>query len=394
MQLLEELFSVKPFSLSACPQNIQHPTAARVNPNKKISIAWRGEFFSARSFAHVNRESVLALIKEGFTVEVIPHDRKPEPEVYHWPSVKAIQPYIAKREGPIDVWIEYLAEEIPSLPPAKRLIYLVVWESFLLPQNFVETILQRKAEVWVASSPVYEACLRSKIPAEKLWLIPHGVDLSVFHPSAVKYPLPTQHFTFLFSGVAHYRKGVDAALRAFQEEFDQEEPVSLVIKDAPNSYGWGANLSTQIQDFAKRDPRIIYLVEKFSSSQMASLYAAADVVLAPSRGEGFNLPIIEAMACGKPVISTRTGVACDVTKGILHIDATPVFDPNWSQDRSPLTSAMWLQPDLASLKKQMRRTYQDNELRQKLGIEAQAEAQNYTWEKIGQMMTGRIIDNG
>jgi glycosyltransferase involved in cell wall biosynthesis len=388
MQTLEEIFSVKPLSLSPCTQERQQPSPAL--SGKKPTIAWRGEFFSARSFAHVNRESVLALLNEGFAVEVIPNDRSPESEVSHWPSVKAIQPYIASSARPLNVWIEYLAEETPPRPPAERLIYLVVWESFLLPQPFVEAILQRDAEVWVASTPVYEACLRANIPAERLWLIPHGVDLSIFHPEVTPYPLPTESFIFLFSGVAHYRKGVDLALRAFQEEFAPDEPVSLVIKDAPNSYGWGANLSAQIRELVKHDARLVYLVERFSSAQMASLYAAADVVLAPSRGEGFNLPILEAMACQRPVITTRTGVACDVQRGLVYVEAKPVLDPNWNQARSPMTSAMWLQPDLFSLQKQMRSLYEDRSLRETLAKQAHEESQRFAWSKIGQMMSRRL----
>ena len=389
MQLLEELFSVKAFQLPRCTQTIHGPSPAL--STEKPSVSWRGEFFSARSFAHVNRESVLALIKEGFQVEVIPNDRAPEPEVSQWPSVKAIQPYIASSARATGVWIEYLAEELPPPPPAhQRLIYLVVWESFMLPHHFVEAILTRNAEVWVASSPVYEACLRAKIPAERLRLIPHGVDASVFHPQVSKYQFNTESFLFLFSGVAHYRKGVDLALRAFQEEFARDEPVALAIKDAPSSYGWGANLSAQLRELARFDPRIIYLVERFSSAQMAALYAAAEVVLAPSRGEGFNLPILEAMACHRPVIATRTGVACDLTQGLLPIEATPVIDASWSAERSPLTSAMWLRPEVASLRAQMRRLYEDHELRRDLARQAHAESLRYTWERIGTLMAYRL----
>lgn len=387
MQTLEEIISVQEFSLPPAQGDIRYAPICQTHPKEKPRVAWRGELYSARSFAHVNRESILALSRRGFAVEAIPTDTRPEPEVLQWPSTKAIQGHIATGSRP-EVLIEYLAEEVPPRAMARQ-VYLVVWESFLLPQRFVEPIVSRNAQVWVAASCVAEACLRAGISSEKVFVLPHGVDTEVFHPGVLPRELGLSgRFVFLFSGVAHYRKGVDVALRAFLEEFSANEPVSLVVKDAPASYGWGANLGAEIAALSLKDPRIVYLVERLPSSEMAKLYAASDVVLAPSRGEGFNLPVLEAMSCGRPVISTPTGVACDLLpeKELFLTEATPVLDPSWREGHSVLTSAMWLRPSIPSLRQAMRRLYEDRSLAAQIGDAARKKATSYHWDNIGAMM--------
>ena len=57
--------------------------------------------------------------------------------------------------------------------------------------------------------------------------------------------------------------------------------------------------------------RIAYITDDLTEQEMASLYAACDVLVHPYRGEGFGLPVIEAMACGLPVIVTAGGSTDD-----------------------------------------------------------------------------------
>jgi glycosyltransferase involved in cell wall biosynthesis len=58
---------------------------------------------------------------------------------------------------------------------------------------------------------------------------------------------------------------------------------------------------------------MIYTGGTYSCSKMADLYRAADVYAAPYRAEGFNLPVLEATACGVPVICTSGGPTDDFT---------------------------------------------------------------------------------
>ena len=53
--------------------------------------------------------------------------------------------------------------------------------------------------------------------------------------------------------------------------------------------------------------KVIYLGDDLPAADIGRIYRAADVLVAPYRGEGFCLPALEAMACGLPVIHTGTG---------------------------------------------------------------------------------------
>ena len=56
---------------------------------------------------------------------------------------------------------------------------------------------------------------------------------------------------------------------------------------------------------------MVYLDGALSAAEMAGLYAACDCLAQPYRGEGFGLPMVEAMACGLPVVVTGLGAALD-----------------------------------------------------------------------------------
>jgi D-inositol-3-phosphate glycosyltransferase len=58
-----------------------------------------------------------------------------------------------------------------------------------------------------------------------------------------------------------------------------------------------------------------------------ALYAACDVFVLPSRLEGLGLVTLEAMGFGKPVVVTKTGLACDGTLNSSHGAVVPVEDP-------------------------------------------------------------------
>jgi len=68
---------------------------------------------------------------------------------------------------------------------------------------------------------------------------------------------------------------------------------------------------------------IVVYLEKLKDEEVAKLYSASDLLIMPSFEEGFGLPIIEAMACGCPVVTSNVGAMKEVTN-----DAGFLVDPN------------------------------------------------------------------
>ena len=114
---------------------------------------------------------------------------------------------------------------------------------------------------------------------------------------------------FLFVGGAIARKGIDVLLSAYAEAFAGRDDVSLVVKDfgADGVYRGGDRASSLRMAADADGPRVVHLTETLTDDEVAALYRACDVLVHPYRGEGFAMPVLEAMACGLPTVVTAGG---------------------------------------------------------------------------------------
>lgn len=150
---------------------------------------------------------------------------------------------------------------------------------------------------------------------------PCGVDTQIFSPGdknearqALK--LPEDPFIALIVAANQSnpsRKNLDQVILAW-EVFHREHPDSLLWLHTDLTPGsGGVNLAMLIDQLGwdkshyRNTPQHGYATYAMSDTYMATLYRAADVLLLPSGGEGFGVPLIEAQACGTPVI------ACEYT---------------------------------------------------------------------------------
>ena len=113
----------------------------------------------------------------------------------------------------------------------------------------------------------------------------------------------------LFVGGLIDRKGPDILLAAFLDAFQGRDDVTLVVKDFGADSIYPMSDRTRLREYAEsgQHPRIVYLHRDMTADEVASLYRACDVLVHPYRGEGFGMPVLEAMACGLPVIVTAGG---------------------------------------------------------------------------------------
>jgi len=143
-------------------------------------------------------------------------------------------------------------------------------------------------------------------------VLPFGVDTDFFNPNTAKFKTFPNTFNFLSVCLMSDRKSYELIIRAFLELFSQNSDVSLVLRwylnpDNPEDYKIVQNYIRSVRDEMKIYTGNIFIINQVEESMMNSLYTSSNVLLAPFRGEGWGLPIIEAASCEIPVIATNWG---------------------------------------------------------------------------------------
>ncbi|MFT3802870.1 MAG: methyltransferase domain-containing protein [Burkholderiaceae bacterium] len=172
------------------------------------------------------------------------------------------------------------------------------------------------------------------LPAERIHVVPHGVAADLFHPMSADQRAESRRrlgfdrddVVFLNVSAPLWNKGVDVLVQAFVACFDKHPHVRLLIKDQQAVYGISGRdaVLREIVACGQGGNDALLAAIRFVSadldlSQLRELYCVADYYVSPYRAEGFNLPVIEAIACGTPVIVTEGGATddfCDATNAL------------------------------------------------------------------------------
>lgn len=195
----------------------------------------------------------------------------------------------------------------------------------------------------------------SKIPAERIKVLYLGFNKIC---SLSEEPLSVPDKFFLFVGVIKERKNVLNLIKAFREFLCQHSNFKLVIAGKEQGQ-YFAKIKKYINT-EKIGDKVIFL-GYVSDGQMAYLYKKAQALVFPSFCEGFGLPVLEAMDCGLPVITSCISSLAELATP----DSALLVDP--------------CQP--VEIKEAMEKLVSDENLRNNLVKNGLARAQEFSWEK-------------
>jgi glycosyltransferase involved in cell wall biosynthesis len=211
---------------------------------------------------------------------------------------------------------------------------------------FIGASLEKAARVACVSRAVAGEAMRGfGVPSWKIEIVPNGVS-EFFTPGQSN---GEEGDFILYTGTLEPRKGIDLLLAAWSS-LPAPRPRLVLCGDA----GWRT-----------RVPEGVEVTGYVTPERLRELYRGARAFVYPSRYEGFGIPPLEAMACGAPVIATRTGAIAEFAQ-----DAAVLVDPGDGQ----------------ALRAALARLLGDAELRRHLRARGPEQARAWTWERGARAM--------
>lgn len=318
----------------------------------------QGPFETSYSLAVINRNLALALDDEGaFDVSIHctegPGDYVPkDADLADKPRARWLWRKAAMLSQEPDVVLRDLyPPRVNDMRGRLRLLYFF-WEDSLIRREWAEMFNAHLDTVLVPSCHV-ERVLRKSGVTIPLSLLPAGVEEEHFLPSTGEHGGPSgKKFAFLHISSGFPRKGIDVLLEAFFTEFTASDNVVLVLKTFPNIHNDVAEQLARWRARMPDGPECVHIDRDLDAPALAKLYHCANCAVYPSRGEGFGLPMAEAMARRIPVITTAYGGQTDFCNAQNSFFLDFSLQPSGSHLKVP--GAQWAEPDCGQLRAHMR----------------------------------------
>lgn len=277
------------------------------------------------------------------------------------------------RRRNLDCYFEPNFLLLPAIRAARNVITVHDFSCFLYPQwHPAERVRQMETNLWksveradkiitVSESIRKQAIEQFGLDEKRLVVIPNGVDHSLFHimdedvkrRARERYDLPENFI--LFVGTLEPRKNLSNLLLAYAllpHWLKLRFPLLLA-----GSNGWK---NAEIMRLMRDQGRYVRFMGYMPENDLAALYGCASLFVYPSWYEGFGLPVLEAMACGCPVLASTDPALMELANGAaLHTPAAEV----------------------EKMRNVIHEMLEDEKLRRELAQKGLAQAARFDWRK-------------
>ena len=242
------------------------------------------------------------------------------------------------------------AERFPDLASTLQVIREPAWKIERKEQE-----VKLADHIFVASSMTKQSLLDIGIDSEKISVIPYGAPIDYFHPQ----PKPDNTFRALFVGRVGLRKGVHYLLPAWQDlQLSKAELLLVGIDEFPAGY-------------LQQDWQNVRHLGSVPHHSLGNYYNSADVFVFPSLVEGFGLVLLEAMACGVPIITTPNTAGPDIITDGVEGFIVPIRDTD-------------------ALKEKLDWCYRHPQELAQMGQAARKKAEQLTWDLYRQKLSSKV----
>jgi glycosyltransferase involved in cell wall biosynthesis len=352
-----------------------------------LEIQVQGPFETSYSLATMNRRLALGLDKPPVQAASIyategPGDYQPAPEDLER-HPEATRLFRRANDVPYpDIVIRQMWPPRVIDTPGGITCEYFGWEESRIPSPMVEDFNRYLDGVGVMSNFVRDVLRESGVNIP-ICVVGNGVDPHDFDASIQAPELDDlRAFSFLHVSSAFPRKGVDILLDAYFSTFDGSSDVSLILKTFPNPHNEVGELLQSLRSQHPNPPDVRWINRDIDEHELKGLFNLAGCYVHPARGEGFGLPIAEAMAAGVPVIApSYSGMADLVT------DETAITIPytvEEAQSHFDIPGSVWAEPDTKQLGFEMKHLVENpgsSELSARIARARDLVAVEFSWER-------------
>ena len=247
------------------------------------------------------------------------------------------------------------------------------WEADRLPASWGSSI-RALNEIWAPCELVKSACIRSGFRGP-VHIVPTpsstcyaSVPVSIPSPMTNDFVLSKDVFKFYSIFQWHERKGYKELLKAYFSEFSGNDNVILILKvNSLNTPGYTNDrikvdiIKIKRKLNLKKYPKVYLIDDILPKDYISGIHQYCDCYVAPHHGEGWGMPIHDAIDFGNHIVTTNFGGITEFldknSANIIDHEMGPVKNMDWSRLYSP--SQSWAYPNIDSLRSNMRNVYEN-----------------------------------
>lgn len=338
------------------------------NQFKDIKLEWHGEILAEVGYGLQARRVLKPLIEGGALVKLLPDEEYIPQERRIQDPFWLAQIERSKQLPDMPIRVSYTIPPLHKFNPKAKNISYAMWETNKYPHTWVP-LINRANMFFAGSKALVDSAKNAGVIVPIVPMSP-ALDGTEWNPHGDKVELsgiaPTDTvFLYIASWLA--RKNILGLLTCFCAEFKGQKDVALVIKT------WGGNNTVEHRNHIQgaiqnhlnslsniERPKISIIFDMMPESQVIKLMRRAEIYTCPSHGEGFNLPLMQAMALESLVVANdflSHGDYLNSANSILYnytlgpVEGTGM--PDYSADQ------LWSFPDKLSYMTALRSAYQE-----------------------------------